>query len=437
MPDIVQILCNATGVDTIALSPAGTTTIVAYANGQQFTFEVPANTTGPVTAAYESLAALPVYHPDGATQLGSIAPEAVGDLGFFPIGVLFGGSIAAVQYGSWLNAGAGGFQLISMILCAPQMSVGGYEASSYGPSQLPGNFNLASNGQVESRPINVDIRLNATSSGPVPTDASQSAVDAGFLISASNAQNWTNGQIGCINAVPMVDVGAVGAIGGNSYGFRSQATFNSTGVSFGEFTHFLKGTNGGPGAANIGQEFAFRAMPMSGETVWAFFADQNPSFFGGSVRIGSQVTLGDNERTTLAFNGNSEWGNVSRDNTATANAAHIVFQSGATQAGLITTNGATTTYGTTSDRRLKKDIKPLGDAGKIIDRLKPSKWRWKQDGKEGVGFVAQELVRVVPHAVVRGTKRRPWARDDSALVAYLVAEIQSLRKRLAKVEKRR
>lgn len=117
--------------------------------------------------------------------------------------------------------------------------------------------------------------------------------------------------------------------------------------------------------------------------------------------------------------------------------------------GSITTNGSSTSYGTSSDARLKKDIRPLTDdldPGELIDKLKVRafEWRLPVDGEIQTdhGFVAQELYEVAPRAVVQGIDDapvnemggRPWQSDASKLIPYLVAELQALRKRVAELE---
>jgi hypothetical protein len=61
-----------------------------------------------------------------------------------------------------------------------------------------------------------------------------------------------------------------------------------------------------------------------------------------------------------------------------------------------------------SDKRMKKDIKPLGSAGKVLG-LTAYEYRYKGDNEKRVGFMAQDVKRVLPQAVkeitVNGKKR--------------------------------
>jgi hypothetical protein len=70
-----------------------------------------------------------------------------------------------------------------------------------------------------------------------------------------------------------------------------------------------------------------------------------------------------------------------------------------TSVGFIYTNGTGTTYGTTSDYRLKDNIQPMTGALEKIAQLRPVTYTWKTDGSEGQGFIAHELQAVVPDCV--------------------------------------
>ena len=106
-----------------------------------------------------------------------------------------------------------------------------------------------------------------------------------------------------------------------------------------------------------------------------------------------------------------------------------------------TTNS--TTYATSSDARLKERIETFTDSGRLIDALQPRIWKWKNDGSFGLGFVAQEQHAADPifeeiGAVLVGDNNaeieKQWMRSDQPLVPILVAELKSLRARVAQLE---
>ena len=134
----------------------------------------------------------------------------------------------------------------------------------------------------------------------------------------------------------------------------------------------------------------------------------------------------------------------------------LSFVSNSAEAGSITRTGQTAvvTYNTTSDYRLKKNQSPLTGSGEFIDALKPKTWEWVSGGK-ATGFIAHEFAEVSPLSVtgekdatqeeeyinslgVKATRTVPLYQgmqaSSSEVIANLVAELQSLRKRVALLE---
>ena len=68
--------------------------------------------------------------------------------------------------------------------------------------------------------------------------------------------------------------------------------------------------------------------------------------------------------------------------------------------GNIATNGTSTTFGTTSDYRLKENVEPIQGAGDIIKPMKPVTYTYKADGSWMDGFLAHELQELHPRAVI-------------------------------------
>ena len=64
------------------------------------------------------------------------------------------------------------------------------------------------------------------------------------------------------------------------------------------------------------------------------------------------------------------------------------------------------------------------------------KFDWRADGShQDYGFIAQELVKVVPGAVVQGeTEDDTWGVDPSKLVPLLVKSIQELTARVEELD---
>jgi len=158
----------------------------------------------------------------------------------------------------------------------------------------------------------------------------------------------------------------------------------------------------------------------------------------GTATTGVGISAGDAlsvQRTaaTACFFGRSNDGEV------------VALYSGTTQRGTISIAGATTTYGSISDHRLKENVAPIGNATSRLAQLKPSRFNFVEFPEQEVdGFIAHEVQTVVPEAVI-GTKDATGENgeplyqsvDQSKLVPLLTAalqeaigEIESLKARL-------
>jgi predicted outer membrane repeat protein len=124
------------------------------------------------------------------------------------------------------------------------------------------------------------------------------------------------------------------------------------------------------------------------------------------------------------------------------NGDHVLFFSdngaAAVQGGGINTTGSTTAFNTTSDARLKTNLRQIANSGSIIDAIRPVLHDWKTGETDSYGFLAQELIEVFPRAVTAGDNdsevSKPWGVDMSKLIPVLVAEIKSMRGRVAALE---
>jgi len=124
------------------------------------------------------------------------------------------------------------------------------------------------------------------------------------------------------------------------------------------------------------------------------------------------------------------------------NSGVLVQFLGSGQVGSITTNGSTTTYGTSSDYRLKENVVDLTNATERLKQLQPKRFNFISDADTTVdGFIAHEVSSVVPEAI-HGNKDEVDANgnpkyqniDQSKLVPLLVKTIQELEARITQLE---
>lgn len=132
------------------------------------------------------------------------------------------------------------------------------------------------------------------------------------------------------------------------------------------------------------------------------------------------------------------WNNVGQAIDFFANVTGTVVYSGS-----VSLSGATASYNSASDYRLKSNPQLLTGSGAFIDALQPRTWTWVSDGAAGVGFIAHEVSIVSPSSVVGekdavdengNPKYQSMEYGSAEFIANIIAELQSLRARVAALE---
>ena len=187
-------------------------------------------------------------------------------------------------------------------------------------------------------------------------------------------------------------------------------------------TFHINGHNlefGGRGYAH--QNYYFRPQYSASGATYANMYIQNASAADSPVFS-----------TTHAFyhNGNAyHYGNLGLGTAAPQAKLDVIGTIRATTG--IWSNGYVSAKGqdTTSDARYKRDIAalPAQSALAVLMRLRPSTWAWKDDGRRGAGFIAQEVMGVLPEAVreVGNGEDRHLALNYQMLHAYEVCLLQA------------
>jgi hypothetical protein len=167
-------------------------------------------------------------------------------------------------------------------------------------------------------------------------------------------------------------------------------------------------------------------------------ASATSSYFDGKLNVF-------NTNVSAGFKNNSTFPQlICWASSTSGTRTHILFATGTgpSETGSITTNGTTTTYNVTSDYRLKTVIGSVSDAGQRIDALKPIEYDWNTGGRTR-GFLAHQFAEVYPDSVsgekdavdAEGKpKYQAMQASSSEVMADLISEIQSLRKRVAQLE---
>jgi hypothetical protein len=107
--------------------------------------------------------------------------------------------------------------------------------------------------------------------------------------------------------------------------------------------------------------------------------------------------------------------------------------------GSIVASDTGVTYNTTSDRRLKKDIETITDGTDKLMAMNPVTHGWKADPEADAvhGFIAQEMIDIVPEAVSGDPESDDMmSMDYGRITPVLVAALQDAHKKIAGLETR-
>jgi hypothetical protein len=108
----------------------------------------------------------------------------------------------------------------------------------------------------------------------------------------------------------------------------------------------------------------------------------------------------------------------------------FAFYNNTTQVGNISVAASSTSYNTSSDYRLKQDIKDFNGLD-LVSKLKAYDYEWKSDKSRSYGVIAHELQSVINYAVT-GVKdgKEMQGVDYSKIVPVLIKSIQELKQEL-------
>lgn len=119
----------------------------------------------------------------------------------------------------------------------------------------------------------------------------------------------------------------------------------------------------------------------------------------------------------------------------TSDGSLVSFRRNTSQVGTISVTTTATAYNTSSDIRLKQDLRPINPA--LLDAIKVYDFEWKSDGTRAYGVMAQELEPILPQAVDKGeTPEDMWSVDYSKLVPLLIATVQEMKERIKFLEEK-
>lgn len=152
--------------------------------------------------------------------------------------------------------------------------------------------------------------------------------------------------------------------------------------------------------------------------------------------VGAQV-----ESTLYSTDPNVQHFDIKRGYGSGANFIRFVNYTSSSAVGAIEFNtNSSIRLVTTSDMRLKSNIKILSNTIQIVKQINPVSFEWKNDpGIYDHGFIAQDLYDIYPYPVSVGhedVKEKPWGIDYGKLTPLLTSAIKELIERVEYLEER-
>jgi len=140
----------------------------------------------------------------------------------------------------------------------------------------------------------------------------------------------------------------------------------------------------------------------------------------------------------IGITSNSDW-SLQLAGSTTERIRFFSSAGGTATVGNISVDASGTTYTTTSDRRLKKDIEPITDGTDKLMAMNPVTHTWisNPDEPKVHGFIAQEMQKVVPEAVSGNAESdEMMSMDYGRITPVLVAALQEANKKISELEAR-
>ena len=226
------------------------------------------------------------------------------------------------------------------------------------------------------------------------------------------------------------------------HSFKNTSATLSTGVGI------SLGSNNNPGTciyaqrtgANNEHRLGFQTRNNSGSSTTRMVIDGsgNTIWNGGGFST-SNINAGSHSGAYM-----SDAGTLYTSRATSSNSLHWYIHNSNGQVGHVATDGSGTVYGTTSDKRLKTDIKPIENATDKIMSMNPINHKWKSDTDLPAvdGFIAQEMIDIIPESVSKPENddemmNMDYGRITPVIVAALqdaLKEIKELKEKIESME---
>ena len=123
---------------------------------------------------------------------------------------------------------------------------------------------------------------------------------------------------------------------------------------------------------------------------------------------------------------------------ANADGELVRYHRSGTLVGSVSVDSSSATYNTTSDARLKENIKPMNDGTEKLMAMNPVTFTWKSDPdkKTQQGFIAQDMQDISPESVNILDGQDMLGMDYGRITPIIVSALQDALQRISKLEQK-
>jgi hypothetical protein len=225
------------------------------------------------------------------------------------------------------------------------------------------------------------------------------------------------------------------AAGGSKYGSAKYLGINSTATVINEDNndHDFQVKS----ASNSNALFVDAGASSGGDLL--FGVSSRTGMYNGTGANGVAIEKLGDQGTALVVQSSTNSCMYLSNPSGNTNDNFIIFSDAGSSVGSISGTSSGTTYNTTSDRRLKDNIEPIANGTEKLMAMKPVTHTWKADPEADAvhGFIAQEMMDVVPEAVSGDPDgEEMMSMDYGRITPVLVAALQDAHKKIAALEER-
>jgi hypothetical protein len=296
------------------------------------------------------------------------------------------------------------------------------------------------------------LKINATGVG-IGTDPSEKlhvngnvriAPTGNALVFDTTGANGSNG-IKTINDYESVLFNGRGAAGFAVIGNADIRLGFGTAYTAAQSDLMITHTNGFVGIGGLAPSYLFDVRKGTVSGAIARFTAINPHVIIESSTAGAAVlhlkpnqtgTKSGHFKVTTGEGYNFRWSN---DAASTAEVSYMKLDTSTTGGGDLTVKGDIIAYGSPSDRKYKENIKPIESALDKAMQLQGVTFDWKEtdsilDIKEDIGFIAQDVEKVLPE-LVRDSGKGNLSLRYQGITPILLESIKELKAEIEELKK--